>query len=175
MVIAVFALVIANLFISFPSSVIPVNFEIIIALIFGTFINKRGISLTIPSMLAQAMLFFMIYLGTIYPVSLTGLVGAGNELMAWMVFLLIYSFIASVLPVWLLLQPRDYINCHQLFLGLTLMSVGVFVVGPTVVAPALIPHRQGHHHGFPFCLSQLPVARLVVFMDLSVEEPPASK
>ena len=86
MVIAVFALVIANLFISFPSSVIPVNFEIIIALIFGTFINKRGISLTIPSILAQAMLFFMIYLGTIYPVSLSGLVGAGNELMVWMVF-----------------------------------------------------------------------------------------
>ena len=30
------------------------------------------------------------------------------------------------------------------------MSVGVFVVTPTVVAPALNPHRQGHHHGFPF-------------------------
>ena len=57
MVIAVFALVIANLFISFPSSVIPVNFEIIIALIFGTFINKKGLSLTIPSILARPCYF----------------------------------------------------------------------------------------------------------------------
>ena len=150
MVIAVFALVIANLFISFPSSVIPVNFEIIIAIIFGTFINKRGISLTIPSILAQAMLFFMIYLGTIYPVSLTGLVGEGNELITWMIFLLIYSFIASILPVWLLLQPRDYINCHQLFLGLTLMSVGVFVVGPAVVAPSFNPSPVGAPSWFPY-------------------------
>ena len=92
----------------------------------------------------------MIYLGTIYPVSLTGLVGAGNELMTWIIFLLIYSFIASILPVWLLLQPRDYINCHQLFLGLTLMSVGVFLVGPTVVAPAINHSPSGAPPWFPF-------------------------
>lgn len=150
MVIAVFALVIANLFISFPSSVIPVNFEIIIALIFGTFINKKGFSLTIPSILAQGMLFLMIYIGTIYPVSLDGLVGKENVLMTWMVFLLIYSFIASVLPVWLLLQPRDYINCHQLFLGLSLMVAGVFVVSPVVVAPVINPSPIGAPPWFPF-------------------------
>ncbi len=150
MVIAVFALVIANLFISFPSSVIPVNFEIFIALVFGAVINRKGISLTIPSILAQAMLFVMIYVGTLYPVSVKGLFGLQNELMIWMIFLLIYSFIASVLPVWLLLQPRDYINCHQLFLGLSLMSIGVFVVGPTVVAPALNPTPEGAPPWFPF-------------------------
>ena len=117
MVIAVFALVIANLFISFPSSVIPVNFEIIIALLIGSQMRRRKFSLTLPSIIAQVMLFVMIYIGTIYPVSLTSLVGSGNELLTWIIFLLIYSFIASVLPVWLLLQPRDYINCHQLFLS----------------------------------------------------------
>ena len=150
MVIAVFALVIANLFISFPSSVIPVNFEIVIALIFGFFINKRGFSLTVPSLIAQGMLFFMIYLGTIYPISLKLLVGAEQELMTWIIFLLIYSFIASILPVWVLLQPRDYINCHQLFLGLGLMSLGVFVVGPKVVAPAFNVNPAGAPPWFPF-------------------------
>ena len=150
MVIAVFALVIANLFISFPSSVIPVNFEIIIALIFGVFINKKGVSLTLPSIFAQAMLFFMIYLGTIYPISLGSLVGAENELITWIIFLLIYSFIASILPVWVLLQPRDYINCHQLFLGLSLMSLGVFVVSPEIVAPAVNANPEGAPPWFPF-------------------------
>ena len=65
MVIAVFALVIANLFISFPSSVIPVNFEIIIALLIGSQMRRRKFSLTLPSILAQIMLFVMIYIGTI--------------------------------------------------------------------------------------------------------------
>ena len=150
MVIAVFTLIIANLFISFPSSVIPVNFEIIVALIFGTFINKKGISLTIPSIIAQVLLFLMIYIGTIYPVSLDGVVGKDNVLMTWMVFLLIYSFVASVLPVWLLLQPRDYINCHQLFLGLGLMTIGVFVVSPKTVAPAFNLTPVGAPPWFPF-------------------------
>ena len=62
MVIAVFALVIANLFVSFPSSVIPVNFEIIVALLMGYFINKKGAALKLPSIMAQLALFVMIYL-----------------------------------------------------------------------------------------------------------------
>ena len=92
----------------------------------------------------------MIYIGTIYPIDLSDLVGANNVLMTWMIFLLIYSFIASILPVWLLLQPRDYINCHQLFLGLGLMSLGVIVVSPTVVAPAINPNPEGAPPWFPF-------------------------
>jgi carbon starvation protein len=70
--------------------------------------------------------------------------------MTWMIFLLIYSFIASILPVWLLLQPRDYINCHQLFLGLGLMSLGVLLTSPDVVAPALNLSPEGAPPWFPF-------------------------
>jgi carbon starvation protein len=149
MVIAVFALVIANLFITFPSSVIPVNFEIIIAVLMGVFINKKGKSLKLPSILAQATLFIMIYIGTIYPISLEPIFGQ-NQLMAWIIFLLIYSFIASILPVWTLLQPRDYINGHQLFLGLTLMIVGLIVINPVIVAPAVNPNPVGAPPIFPF-------------------------
>ncbi len=149
MVIAVFALVIANLFVSFPSSVLPVNFEIIVAVLMGLFINKGGRSLTLPSVMAQLTLFVMIYLGTKFPISLEPLFGSG-QLMAWMVLLLIYSFIASVLPVWLLLQPRDYINGHQLAVGLFLMVVGLFIVQPEVVAPAINPNPEGAPPWFPF-------------------------
>ena len=149
MVIAVFALVIANLFITFPSSVIPVNFEIIIAVLMGIFINKKGKSLKIPSIFAQITLFIMIYIGTIYPISLEPIFGQ-NQLMAWIIFLLIYSFIASILPVWTLLQPRDYINGHQLFLGLTLMIIGLMIVNPVIVAPAVNPDPVGAPPMFPF-------------------------
>jgi carbon starvation protein len=149
MVIAVFVLVIANLFIKFPAAVLPVNFEIIIALIMGWFINKGGKSLTIPSILAQAMLLVMIVMGTKYPISLAPYFGE-NELMIWIVLLLLYSLIASVLPVWLLLQPRDYINSHQLMVGLGLMITGLIVVSPKVVAPALNLNPEGAPPWFPF-------------------------
>lgn len=149
MVIAVFTLVIANLFMSFPSSVIPVNFEIIVALLMGYFINRGGKSLKWPSLFAQLTLFLMIYLGSLYPISLEPLFGE-NTLMAWMIFLLVYSFLASVLPVWLLLQPRDFINGHQLMVGLILMIGGLFIVSPEVVAPAFNPNPEGAPPIFPF-------------------------
>lgn len=149
MVIAVFTLVIANLFISFPSSVLPVNFEIIVALLMGYFINKKGGNLKWPSIIAQLTLFVMIYLGTIYPISLEPIFGK-NTMMAWMIFLLVYSFFASVLPVWFLLQPRDFINGHQLMVGLFLMIGGLFIVAPKVVAPVINLHPEGAPPLFPF-------------------------
>lgn len=149
MVIAVFALVIANLFVSFPSSVLPINFEIVVALLMGFFINRGKGSLTLPSIAAQVTLFFMIYLGTKFPLSFAPIFG-DNQLMLWMILLLAYSFIASVLPVWVLLQPRDYINGHQLVVGLFLIITGLFIVRPEVVAPAINSHPVGAPPWFPF-------------------------
>jgi carbon starvation protein len=149
MVIAVFALVIANLFIKFPGAVLPVNFEIFIALAMGLLINKKKKSLTIPSIIAQALLVVMIIIGTKYPISLAGFFGE-QELMAWVVFLMIYSFIASVLPVWTLLQPRDYINSHQLVMGLGLMVIGLFITQPQIVAPVINLNAEGSPPWFPF-------------------------
>lgn len=150
MVIAVFALVIANLFINFPATVIPVNFEIIIALLMGTFINRKGGKLLIPSLLALAALFFMIYIGVLYPISLSDWVGEERQTMVWIILLLAYSAVACVLPVWALLQPRDYINSHQLFVGLALMITGLFVLNPPIVAPAFHFQADGAPPWFPF-------------------------
>jgi carbon starvation protein len=148
-VIAVFALVIANLFKNFPESVIPVNFEIIIALLMGRFINKKKGDLKLPSLFAQVGLLCMIYLGTQFPISLAGVFG-DSEIIVWIVFLLVYGLIASTLPVWILLQPRDYINGHQLFLGLGLMLLGLFISSPDIVAPAFNPQPIGAPPWFPF-------------------------
>lgn len=145
MVIAVFALVIANLFIQFPSSVLPVNIEILVALAIGTLVSRKNKSLLAPSIIAQILLWVFIYLGTLYPITL-----GDGALMKWVIFLLIYSFIASTLPVWTLLQPRDYINSHQLFIGLTLMILGLFIVQPEVVAPAINSQVDGAPPIFPF-------------------------
>jgi carbon starvation protein len=55
----------------------------------------------------------------------------------WVIILFVYAGIASVLPVWLLLQPRDYINGIQLFIGLALLYAAVIIAAPTIVAPAI--------------------------------------
>lgn len=149
LVIAVFALVIANLFVSFPSTVLPVNFQILVALFIGYFINRKGKPILVPALMAQAVLLLMIYLGSYFPISLEPWFGE-NQLMAWIVFLLVYSFFASTLPVWALLQPRDFINSHMLFIGLGGLILGLFIMQPTVVAPAFQADPVGAPSWFPF-------------------------
>ncbi len=54
----------------------------------------------------------------------------------WILLLFVYAAIASLLPVWVLLQPRDYINGLQLFVGLGLLYLAVLFGAPELVAPA---------------------------------------
>lgn len=55
----------------------------------------------------------------------------------WILILLGYALVASVLPVWVLLQPRDYLNAYQLFIGVGGLLVGALILHPRIVAPAL--------------------------------------
>lgn len=158
-VIAVFALIISILFVKYPQVVIPINAEIILALLIGWWGYKLKKNLLIPSIIAVVLMYALIPVGVAFPISLEPWLGLlplknmaiavgipawiGSPLMLWIFFLLIYSFIASVLPVWTLLQPRDYINSHQLLVGLGAMYLGFFLAAPQMVAPALHLHPQG--------------------------------
>jgi len=48
---------------------------------------------------------------------------------------MVYVYIASTLSVWKLLQPRDFINSHQLIVGLVILYLGLFVMSPEITAP----------------------------------------
>jgi carbon starvation protein len=137
LVIAVFASAIASLFISTPGSVLPVNFQIFVAVLIGWLCYRRKWRLLGPSVVALLALYGMMLLGERVPLSLAPWVGAEHEHLVWVALLLVYSFVASVLPVWVLLQPRDYINSHQLFVGLAGLIVGILVARPVITAPAL--------------------------------------
>jgi carbon starvation protein len=136
-VIAVFADAIAKLFVAYPGSVLPVNFQIIVAVLIGWVAYKKNLPLLWPSIIALVLLYAAVFVGEAVPLSLAQIVGPENEGLSWVVLLLIYSFIASVIPVWVLLQPRDYINSHQLFVGLFVMIAGIFVARPMIQAPAI--------------------------------------
>ena len=137
LVLAVFAMAIADLFVSVPTSVIPINVQIIIAITMGFFIYKKKIDSLIPSLIALGLLYFFVWVGTTSPVDFTDTMPIQSAKNIWIILLFIYSGIASLLPVWTLLQPRDYINSHQLFVGLGLLFLGIFVAHPTVDAPAI--------------------------------------
>lgn len=141
LVLAVFAMAIADLFVSIPAAVLPINIEIIVALILGWLIYKRNINIMVPSIIALLILYLFVWLGTKFPLDLTAAKesgGLGIEIQdaknIWIILLFIYSAIASLLPVWRLLQPRDYINSHQLYVGLGLIFLGIFIAQPSIDA-----------------------------------------
>lgn len=137
MVNAAFAVVISGLLVSTPSAVIPTWGAIAVALLIGQAIYRFRWNLPIVSVVGVVALYALIWLGDQYPVSLPDTVLGMPANGVWIVILFAYAGIASVLPVWLLLQPRDYINGLQLFLALGILFAAVLISTPTVVAPAI--------------------------------------
>jgi carbon starvation protein len=89
-----------------------------------------------PTVVGTIVLYAVIYLGEMVPVALPATMFGLGAATQWILILFAYAAVASMLPVWLLLQPRDYINGIQLFIGLALMYGAIVVVSPNVVAPA---------------------------------------
>lgn len=137
MVNGVFGVVIAKMLIKTPSSVLPVWGALVVAFFIGQAIYRFKLSLPIVSLIGVVALYFLIYMGPSYPIALPKEVFGLADNAAWILILFAYAAIASLLPVWMLLQPRDYINGLQLFIGLIALYVSFFIVNPDVVAPAI--------------------------------------
>ncbi|MCC6909344.1 MAG: hypothetical protein IT430_15500 [Phycisphaerales bacterium] len=177
-VLAIFGLVIATVFRQYPASIFPCTVQIPIAVAIGVWLHRKGASLLLPSIIALVIMYLTVVIGdenfsTDLPVLAHVMHGlhAANAWMAswsnmtWVIVLLIYSYVASVLPVWLLLQPRDYINSLQLLSAMGLIVLGLVVAAfiggapPVegaarqpleVVAPMWNPNPIGALPIFPF-------------------------
>lgn len=134
-VLAIFGLVIAAVFRMYPSAIFPCIVQVPIAVIIGTWLHQRGKRILLPSLLALLVMYVTVIFGNV------GVLGTFNTSLAtlptfvWVIILLAYSYIASVLPVWSLLQPRDYINALQLLSVIVLIVVGLFVAAFAGGAP----------------------------------------
>jgi carbon starvation protein len=138
LVIAVFAVVASQTLVSQPEIVIPTFGLIFLAIVFGWLIYKKGIPIPVATLVAIVILFLLIYLGELMPIQLPAKVMGISSQNFWFFTLIIYSLFASSLPVWLLLQPRDYISTWILFLGLGLGYLGLIAFQPTIHAPAFV-------------------------------------
>ena len=135
-VLAIFGLVIAAVFRMFPEAIFPCLIQVPIAVAIGRMLRRRNIGLLLPSSIALASMYASVVFGDV------GILGAFNAWAAswptivWCAVLLSYCYAASVMPVWVLLQPRDYINALQLVSALVLVVVGMvvaaFLGGPPV-------------------------------------------
>ena len=144
LVLAVFANAIGGLFTKYSTAVLPVNIEIIVAIIIGYFIYKKKIDALIPSIIALGILYLFVWIGSNNPINLKDIgVHPDNVKHTWVILLFIYSAIASLMPVWILLQPRDYINSHQLIVGLSLIFLSIFIIQPNIIAPAVANTNNG--------------------------------
>lgn len=138
-VLAVFGLVIALIFSLYPESVLSVWVEIPLAVAIGIWIYRRGGNILIPSIVALGIMYIGMAVGAyVLPIDLSkwfgiDLIGSSflNVVVIWTLVLFVYCFFASVLPVWTLLQPRDFINSHELVLALALLVLGLAVAGFT--------------------------------------------
>ncbi|WP_299300832.1 carbon starvation protein A [uncultured Brachybacterium sp.] len=137
MVNAAFAVVISGLLVSTPTAVLPTWGALVVAVLIGQAIYRLKWSLPVISVIGVVALYGLILLGDRFPVVLPETVLGLSAGAFWIVVLFVYAAIASVLPVWVLLQPRDYINGLQLFIGLGLLYGAVLIFRPEVVAPAL--------------------------------------
>ena len=158
LVVAVFALVIAVVFNAYPAAATAGILYIALALIFGVWLYQMGLSFALGTIIFVPAVFASVWVGIQYPVAFTGEHAAGTIVIfgetapgvipallgsanigAWVLAILVYGGAASVLPVWLLLQPRDYLSSFLLYSGvggaLLAVIVGTFITGMNATHP----------------------------------------
>ena len=135
-VLAIFGLVIAAVLKQYPAAILPCLVQIPIAIVIGVYLHRRGVNLIIPSLLTLAIMYLTVAFGNVGFLADINQSLAALPVVAWVAILLLYSYLASVLPVWTLLQPRDFINSLQLISTLGLIVIGLVVAGLIGGAPA---------------------------------------
>ena len=145
LVMGVFVRTIAGLFtaVFYPESVFPSFALILIAMVIGWAVYKRSANISYATAIGFTLMVLSIWVGL-------QIAKPDLDANTWILLLLAYAFAASTLPVWLLLQPRDYLNSLLLYLGLGAAYVGFFVLQPQFVAPAVAAHPPDAPPLFPF-------------------------
>jgi len=128
LLIAVFAHAVANVFVKEPASATASFLFIIIALLFGTSVYRFKFPLGISSVIGVLMVIGSIAVGLRFPIVLS--------YNTWKIVLFVYVFFAAVAPVWILLQPRDYLCSFLLYAIIIAGVVGIFAANPQVTSPA---------------------------------------
>ena len=138
LVISLFGVVIAAVFTRFPSAVVAVWLQIPIAVALGFAVYKKSFNIPLATTIAVAAMYLCIAVGSRFPIELGSCFGIPATGL-WVIILLAYTWVASTLPVTMLLQPRDYINAWQLFVAMGLLVGGTITASVSGKLPLVAP------------------------------------
>jgi len=145
LVVAAFADIVANSFTGSTAngSVATASLLFIpLAIVFGFFVYRKNAPMVVASVVGVLGLAACVALGIAFP--LTGIPKAG-----WLAIVFIYIIIASVAPVWILLQPRDYLSSFLLYFMMAAAVIGIIGANPTIQTPAFIGFNVNGSFIFP--------------------------
>jgi len=138
LVIAVFAAVTAKTLVSEPKIVIPTFGLVLVAVFTGILMYRWKVNQLISTIIGIGLLSGLFFLGSRIPVSFN----VEHPVKIWMFILFVYAFFASVIPVNILLQPRDYLSSFILFFGLFFGYLGLVFSHPQMHTPPLISFQS---------------------------------
>jgi carbon starvation protein len=141
LIVAAFTNIVADTFVSTPQAATASLLFILFAVVFGFAVCRRNAPLGLSTVLGVAALALCIWIGYIAPLSLPKT--------TWIIILAVYIVAASVMPVWILLQPRDYLNSFLLYGMMIGGVVGILLYNPRIQLPAFTSFKVGTQYLFP--------------------------
>lgn len=144
LVIAAFADIVANSFTGSAAngSVATASMLFIpLAIAFGFCVYRKNAPMVVASIVGVLLLAACVALGLAFPIELPKTF--------WIIFVFVYIMVASVTPVWILLQPRDYLSSFLLYFMIIAAVIGIFGAHPVVSVPAFIGFKVGSNYMFP--------------------------
>ena len=148
LVIAVFAHAVANVFVKEPATATSSFLFIFVAIVFGMSVYRFKAPLWLSSIVGVVLLAGCIAIGLRFPLVLSD--DAVKAYNIWKGILFVYVFFAAVMPVWVLLQPRDYLSSFLLYTILIAGVVGIFVANPKLETEAFTAFKiEGKGYLFP--------------------------
>ena len=141
LVVAAFTNIVASTFASVPAAASSSLMFIVLAVAFGYAVYRKGLSLKIGTIVGVIALFLCVYLGYLFPLQLS--------LNTWIVIMMVYIFVASTAPVWILLQPRDYLNSFLLYAMIAGAVLGIVIFRPSIQLPAVTGFNVNGQLMFP--------------------------
>jgi len=141
LVVAVFIRIVAVTLVAYPQAATSSVLFIGLAVVFGLGLYRLRLPLLPASVVGVFLLALCVALGQAYPLRIS--------FDAWVYILVGYVFVASVTPVWILLQPRDYLNSFLLYGLLTGAVIGVFFARPELNLSAYTGFSNSLGYLFP--------------------------
>jgi carbon starvation protein len=142
LVVAVFAILVADTFAANSSVATASVLMIAIAICMGFALYRKNMPLSTVTILGVIALAIAVWIGIAAPF----LVFSAKT---WVWILLVYIFFASSMPVWVLLQPRDYLSSFLLYVALAGAALGILFGAPTLHLPAFTSFKQPVGYLFP--------------------------